>query len=41
MHPDYPVEDLMLVVSMVSANMEEYKEHSQHTQRQLSTSGTP
>ena len=30
-----------VVVSMVSVNIEEYKEHSQHTQRQLTTSGTP
>ena len=35
MHSDYPVDDLMSVVSMVSASIDEYREHSQHTQQQL------
>lgn len=35
MSDDYPVDDLLSVVSMVSATIEEYKEHTVHTQKQL------
>lgn len=35
MADDYPVDDLLSVVSMVSATIDEYKTHAQQTQRQL------
>lgn len=32
---DYPVDDLVSVISLVSANIQAYREHTQHTQQQL------